>query len=171
MLSVEDVKSRFKEVGVLKQFGTKKEVIELPNHIDDEDGEQILYACSAMLDGNTWLMVCTDRKLLFLDKGMVYGLKKNEIRLSKVNSVNYQTGMVLGKIFVYHGSACMKLEAIDKHALKPMVKSINEALKKYNSNLSQPASFNNQNYDKIVEQNEKIIILLSSILDEIKKIK
>lgn len=170
MLSVEDVKERFKEVGVLKQFGTKKEVAELPNHIDDENGEIIVYACSAMLDGNTWLMVCTNKKLLFLDKGMVYGFEKVEMPLSKINSINYKTGLVLGEISIHHGSAYMNLECIDKKALKPMVDSINNVLKDYN--IDKPvsnSSISNFNIDKVVQQNNEIIMLLSSILQELKK--
>lgn len=169
MLSIEDVKKRFKEVGVLKQFGTKKEVTELPNHIDDENGEIIVYACSAMLDGNTWLMVCTNKKLLFLDKGMVYGLKKVEMPLSKINSISYKTGLVLGEISIYHGSAYMKLECIDKKTLKPMVESINSVLKDYDvDKVVNNSSIPNSNTDKIIQQNNEIIMLLSSILEELK---
>ena len=38
MLSENDIKKIFEERGVLKQFAVKKEIKDLPEHIDDQGG-------------------------------------------------------------------------------------------------------------------------------------
>ena len=49
------------------------------------------------MDGNTWLITLTDRRIIFLDKGMIYGLKQTTIDLDKVNAVSGETGLFLEK--------------------------------------------------------------------------
>lgn len=171
MLSENDIRKIFEERGVLKQFGVKKEIKDLPEHIDDQGGEIILYACDGLTDGNTWLMVCTNKKLLFLDKGMIYGLKKIEIPIKKINSTSFKSGIVLGRIIIYHGSSSITVDNIDKSALQPMVDAINSALKKIEEN---QFSFNNNiqpisddKLNTIIEQNHTIIKFLKEISEKL----
>jgi hypothetical protein len=127
-MDYQEILDRFKEVHVLDLFGTKKEVKELPLIL--KDNETIMYATSGMMDNNTWLIVCTDQRVLFLDKGMIFGLKQTEIPMEKVNSIAYKTGLMFGQIQIYHGSAQMKIESISKKTVKPMVDAINREIEK-----------------------------------------
>ena len=56
------------------QFFTKKELKHLPEIL--REGEQLLAFTSGIMDGNTWLISLTDRRIIFLDKGMIWGLKQ-----------------------------------------------------------------------------------------------
>ncbi|WP_370543077.1 PH domain-containing protein [Geomicrobium sp. JCM 19055] len=47
------------------------------------DNEVVNYATSGFLEGNTWLVVSTNQRVIFIDKGMVYGIKQKEILLEK----------------------------------------------------------------------------------------
>src|SRR4051812_44217900 len=84
------------------QFFTKKELNYLPNVL--ANGEQVLGFTSGFMNGHTWLIALTDRRVLFLDKGMVYGLRQASIDLDKVNAVSGQTGILLGKILIEDGA-------------------------------------------------------------------
>ena len=53
------------------QFFTKRELNHLPAVLFDE--EQVLAFSSGMMDGNTWLIALTDRRVIFLDKGLLFG--------------------------------------------------------------------------------------------------
>lgn len=55
-----------------------------------KDNENIMYVTSGLYNNNTYLIVCTDLRLLFLDKGMIYGLKFHEFPFEKINSVSYK---------------------------------------------------------------------------------
>lgn len=123
------VLKRFKEVGVTDTFGTNKEIQELPKLL--HEGEIILYATSGLLDGNTWLIVCTDKRLLFLDKGMIFGIKTLEFRLDKINSVSAYKGMIFGELKISHGSATMTVKNVEKATVQKMVDVIHKAIDDY----------------------------------------
>lgn len=110
-----------KEIGD-DQFFTKKELNHLPQIL--ADGEQILAFTSGLMDGDTWLITLTDRRIIFLDKGMIYGLKQTTIDLDKVNSVSGETGIFFGTIKVEDGAKERKIENVWK---KTVVKFTNKA--------------------------------------------
>lgn len=126
-----DILARFKEVNVTDTFGTKKEMKELPMILKED--ETIMYAASGFVDNNTWLITCTDKRLLFLDKGMVFGLKQVEIPIEKINSISYKKGLLLGEIIIYHGAAQMTIKNIQKEAVKPLADAINNEIEKHRS--------------------------------------
>lgn len=128
----QDVLNRFKDINVTDLFGTKKEVKELPNIIRDD--ETIMYATSGFMDNNTWLITCTDKRILFLDKGMIYGLKQVEIPIEKINSVSHKKGLMFGAITIHHGSDHMEVKQINKDTLSPLVDTINNEIEKLKSN-------------------------------------
>src|SRR3954451_16863952 len=78
------------------QFFTKKELKHLPDVL--AEGEQVLAFTSGLMDGDTWLIALTDRRIIFLDKGMIWGLKQTLIDLDKVNSISGETGIFFGTI-------------------------------------------------------------------------
>lgn len=129
-----DVLARFKEVGVTDTFGTKKEVKELPLVLQND--EIIMYATSGSADGNTWLITCTNKRLLFLDKGMIFGLKQVEIPIDKINSISHKKGMLLGELMIHHGSSQMTIKNINKETLSPMVDAINSEIEKQKSQVN-----------------------------------
>ncbi len=84
-----------------EKFFTKIELSYLPEIISDN--EQILAFTSGLMDGNTWLITLTDRRVIFLDKGMIYGLERTTIDLDRVNSISGKTGIFFGEIFIEDG--------------------------------------------------------------------
>lgn len=122
------------DIGATDLFGTKKEVKTLVSLL--KENEQVLYATSGLLDGNTYLIVCTNVRLLFLDKGMVYGLKKLESPFSKINSVSYKVGMIFGEILVHHGSDSMLIKNIMKNTVEKMASTIQHQIEEKENNAS-----------------------------------
>ncbi|HHE7005714.1 TPA: PH domain-containing protein [Staphylococcus aureus] len=116
---------RFNEIGVEDLFGTKKEVKELPMIL--KDNENIMYVTSGLYN-NTYLIVCTDLRLLFLDKGMIYGLKFHEFPFEKINSVSYKKGLLFGEIIIHHGSSSITIGSITKNTVSRMAETIQEQI-------------------------------------------
>jgi hypothetical protein len=110
----EQIDQQLKSVKQFEMFFTKKEVQYLPEVI--REGETIHGMVSGMYEGNTWLVVATDQRLLFLDKGMLYGLKQAEIPLSSISSIQHKTGMLFGTLGVTTSNADKKVDNIDKQA-------------------------------------------------------
>lgn len=123
---LKEIKQQIEALGATSDFGTKKEIASLPDVLSPD--ERIKGLTSGMLDGNTWLITCTNKRVIFLDKGMLYGLSQKEIPLEKINSISYTTGMLLGGISIWDGAAKTEIQNIHKQTIKGFVDAINNAI-------------------------------------------
>ena len=78
MRNLKDIRQMLSDCGA-SIVGTKKEVKELTRII--KDNEIITYATSGWYDGHTWLVVSTTKRIILLDKGMLFGVNQIEILL------------------------------------------------------------------------------------------
>ena len=108
------------------RFFTKKEVRYLPELLGAE--EQVLAFSSGFLEGTTWLIALTDRRIVFLDKGLLYGLKQTAIDLDRVNSISGETGIFFGKIVIADGSAQRTIDKVWKSSVKIFTNKVQEAI-------------------------------------------
>ena len=125
MPTLNEIQRQIKALGDVDTSGTKKEIKYLPDIMTDD--EEVLALTSGLMDGNTWLVVCTGKRIIFLDKGMIYGLKQRETPLEKINSIEQKTGMIFGSIGIWDGAALMEIENIMKKTIRPFVESVNRA--------------------------------------------
>lgn len=108
------------------QFFTKKELRHLPSVL--ADGEQVLAFSSGLMGGNTWLITLTDRRIIFLDKGLIYGLKQVSIDLDKVNAVSAETGILFGKILIQDGATQRMIESVLKRTVVAFTNKVRDAI-------------------------------------------
>lgn len=127
--TLNEIKEQMEQAGIKDLFGTKREVKELPNILNDN--ETIIYGCSGLNNGNTVLCVLTNQRILLLDKGLLYGIKSTEIPLDMVNGVSYEKGLVLGKISITNGATITKLENVNKQDAPVISNAIKEQAEKY----------------------------------------
>ena len=125
-----EIAEQIAAIGETDTFGTKKEIRYLPEVLAPD--ETIVGLTSGALDGNTWLIVCTDRRVVFLDKGMLYGLKQTEIPLDSISSVSQETGMMFGSITVTGaGLSGMSIKQISKSSVGKFARAVQEARQAY----------------------------------------
>ena len=125
-----EIRDRLTELGVGSKAMARKEVSYLAGVLEDE--ETIEGAVVGVMDATTWLVVCTDRRVIFLDKGLVYGLRQNEIPLDAISQVSHKTGMVLGSIEVLGaGLSGMLVKNIDKHEVVGFARSLQAARRNF----------------------------------------
>ena len=132
--SPEELKAKYKELAKKigdDQFFTKKELNYLPEIL--KEGEQVLGFVTGLMGGNTWLVTLTDNRLIFLDKGMLWGLKQDIVPLSKVQSVSCSTGIIFGEIKIAHGSKTYKIENVIKGTVKIFTNMIQEQIDSINA--------------------------------------
>lgn len=165
-MDLQTIQQQLKDANVDDTFGTKKEIKYLPEIIADD--EVIQYATSGLVEGNTVLVACTNERILFVDKGMIYGVKSNEIPLDMVNGVSYSKGMILGNITVTNGAKDTVIKDVDKKTAPIMVDIIKKATKNYKEKLHQGSNSNNNDdsINKLISQNEQIIALLEKIANK-----
>lgn len=163
MKTLESIQEEIKTVGgdidllkMIKQTWTSKELKHLPEILNDD--ENIKYLISGMTDGTTWLIVCTQKRIIFLDYGMFFGIKQTEIPLDKINSISYKISLLTGSIEIWHGGAKMTIDLCQKPTVKPFVDAVNLAIKdlKKDSEL-EPTAVASQ--DDTLAKLEKLAIL------------
>lgn len=135
------------------QFFTKKELNYLPEILMDQ--EQVLGFTSGLMDNNTWLITLTDRRIIFLDKGMLYGLKQSVVDLEKVNAVSGNTGLFFGDITITDGAIDRKITNVLKKTVKNFTNKVQDALEARKS-AHQPVYHTEEKELDPYEQLEKI---------------
>ena len=125
-----EIAAQIDVIGETDTFGTKKEIRYLPEVLDSD--EKIVGLTPGVLQGTTWLIVCTDRRVIFLDKGFLYGLKQTEIPLDSISSVTHETGLMFGSITVLGaGLSGMTIKRISKASTRKFAKTVQEARRAY----------------------------------------
>ncbi|MCR3959593.1 PH domain-containing protein [Aeromonas veronii] len=139
-------------------FFTKKELDHLPEIL--LDGERVISFTSGMMDGNTWLITLTDKRIIFLDKGMLYGLKQAVIDLDKVNAVSGETGLILGSISIQDGAATRTIKNVQKKTVVNFTNKVRDALEaRKRPQFPHPASTNPAETTDVISQLERLASL------------
>lgn len=144
-----------KEVGD-DQFFTKKELNHLPKIL--APNEQVLAFTSGFMGGNTWLITLTDRRIIFLDKGMIYGLKQSTIDLDKVNAVSGKTGMFFGEILIEDGASQRRITNVWKKTVVAFTNKVRDAIEARKQSFRTPSSA--PATDDVVSKLERLASLL-----------
>lgn len=158
MQTQEKFDQQLKALGEYDSFFTSKEIKYLPEILRED--EKLNGLTSGFYKGNTWLIALTDSRLIFLDKGMLWGLEQIEIPHDKINSVEYKRGLLLADIIVWDGASKVEIENVDKDLGKLFVDAINTSLHAYknkgNTSL-QPIDLASQ-LEKLAQLKEKGIL-------------
>lgn len=123
------------------------------------EGEQVIVFTSALMDGNTWLIVLTDLRIIFLDKGMIYGLKQVSISLAKVNGISGSTGLLFGKIEINDGAVIRKIENVWKKTVRNFTNLAQNAIEAYNDKSKGIVQQVASQQDDIIAKLEKLAFL------------
>lgn len=146
------VDEQIAQLGDFDQYFTRRERNYLHKIINP--GETILALTSGILDGNTWLVTVTDNRILFLDKGMIYGLKQMEMPLSHISAVSHSTGLIFGKIEVSTAGGNKQIGTIKKNDVPKVAQIISDLLNKSKETQSSPLEFGTK--DDIVSKLERL---------------
>lgn len=141
------------------QFFTKKELNYLPEILRED--EDVLAFSSGLMDGNTWLITLTNKRIIFLDKGMIWGLKQTAIDLEKINSISGKTGLIFGDIFIEDGAKERKITNVWKKTVKIFTNMVQDAIENNRKSNRQPQIKEDNPYaklEKLAELKEKGII-------------
>lgn len=114
-----------KQIGDDKFF-TGRELNYLPKVLTD--GEQLLAFTSGMLGVTTWLIALTDSRIIFLNKGMIYGLKQTSIEFDKIHAISCKTGIVFGSILISEGGVQHKVEKVWNKAVLNFTNAARKAI-------------------------------------------
>ena len=147
----------FKLNGVeIDNFGTKKELGVLPSYLEKDE---VVFALASGVMGqtdtsnsfdfgtNTWLVVLTSDRFLFLDHAMLSkSVDTQSIRHKMVSAVSSSQGLMLGKISIDLGSRVLEIDNCNKKTVAVVADLANKLLKELDENDS---SINKNGFDKL----------------------
>lgn len=107
-------------------FVTGKEIDYLPQLLTGN--EAILAACTGFMSGTTWLAVCTDKRVIILNRGMIFGVRVLQTNLDRIQSIDHQTGLMFGSLQIWDGAASIGLDMILKASAHRFVRVTREAM-------------------------------------------
>ena len=158
MRTLESIQDEIRALGEVDLFGTAKEVTHLPEILADD--ENIRYLTSGLTNGTTWLIVCTQKRIILLDYGFLFGMKQSEMALENINSISYQQGLLFGSIEIWHGGARMLIENCGKETVRPFVDAVNKAIK----------DLKNENVQSSVKQQESVQTNQDDIVSKLERL-
>ncbi len=129
MPTLEQINAQIKNLPHKYIFYTRKEIRYLPKILNEN--EQILALTSGFMDNQTWLLVCTNRRILFVNRGMFFGLRQLQMNLDRIQAIDSSFGIAFGDIRVWDGAASMSVSLILKSTIAPFVKTVQDAMDRY----------------------------------------
>ena len=130
MPTLEELKMQAKELNVKNMWFTRREFHYLPKILAED--EKLKAFASGLMNGKTWLIVATNRRIIFLDKGLIYRLNQVEIPLTKINSISQKEGLFLGEINIWDGASNMEIRNVAKRYVANFVNAVNQAMEDLN---------------------------------------
>ncbi|MEZ5691472.1 MAG: PH domain-containing protein [Rickettsiales bacterium] len=107
-------------------FWTKKEVRALPEILSSD--EQVKAVTSGLMNNATWLAVCTNKRIIFLNRGMLFGLRQLQVPLERIQSIDHGFTVFFGSITVWDGASAFQIRMVLKSSIMPFVKVTQEQM-------------------------------------------
>lgn len=152
---------RLKELSRDDGILTKKEFLHFPQIA--MPNETPIAVSSGYMNGKTWLIILTNYRVIFLDKGMFFGLKQVALDLNHISSIGGETKILFGEISIAADGLTYTVEKVSKNGVlvfTNMVKEAMEALKQSTNTQHSPANNNDpfEQLERLASLKEKGII-------------
>lgn len=121
MPSLEEVKQQLSGLDTLSAILGRKEITELPRIL--WEGEHIKGAIQGVYNSRQGLLVSTDRRMIFIDKGWV-SLKVEDFPYNKITSIQYHLGWIFGDITIFASGNRAEIKQLIKDQTRPFAEKV-----------------------------------------------
>lgn len=112
MPDLEQIKTSIRNIDGASKLLGRKEIKELPSILwEDENIERLV---QGVYNSGLGILVATNKRLIFIDKGLVYGLKVEDFPYDKITSIQYKTGLLMGEITIFASGNKADISQIEK---------------------------------------------------------
>ncbi|WP_084245170.1 PH domain-containing protein [Planomicrobium okeanokoites] len=112
MPSLKEIQEKLKNLDGMSKFFGRREIKELPNILWED--EELLNLVQGMYNTSQGILIATNRRLIFIDKGMFGGLKVEDFPYDKISSIQYSTGIMFGKVTIFTSWNRAEITQIEK---------------------------------------------------------
>lgn len=112
---LDEIREELKKLDINPTIFARKEIRELPDIISKE--EKIVYLVEGRnkINNHHIILVATDRRLIFVDKEFMYGLKVEDFSYSKISSIQYETAVLLASIDIQVTDDIVEIDGVGKY--------------------------------------------------------
>lgn len=152
MPTLEEIKTQIQHIdGVSKLLG-RKEIKELPNILwEDEIVEKMV---QGQYNTGIGILVATNKRLLFVDKGLIYGLHVEDFPYDKITSIQYKTGLLYGEIKIFASGNKADIGGIIKKQTRDFAEYVRARISGIKEHASIPE--NQLSSDDVITQLERL---------------
>ncbi len=132
------VKAQLEKIGVTQSSSAalwgRKEMAELPNLISEN--EEIFALAQGRYNKREGLLVATSQRLLFIEKGLLYGLKVEDFGLRTITSIQFNSGLLFADITILANGNAEKITDVYKDSARTFCDKVRAKL----NDLTQPVA-------------------------------
>lgn len=134
------------------QFLGRKEINELPQIL--AENESVNNIVQGTYNNGSGILVSTDRRLIFVDKGLLYGLKVEDFPHNKISSIQYETGLILAKIKIHTSGNIALIDNVEKSSARQFAEFVRDFISRPKP--QEPIFIQNTAEPSIFDQLEKL---------------
>lgn len=134
------------------QFLGRKEINELPQIL--AENESVNNIVQGTYNNGNGILVSTDRRLIFIDKGLLYGLKVEDFPHDKISSIQYETGLILAKIKIHTSGNIALIDNVEKSSARQFAEFVRDFISRPKQ--QEPIFIQNTTEPTIFDQLEKL---------------
>ncbi|MDR1285414.1 MAG: PH domain-containing protein [Campylobacteraceae bacterium] len=160
MPTCEDIQNQLKSLNVENELLNRKEIKELPNIL--WDNERLQKIVVGIYNNNMGMLVATDKRLIFIDKGLFYGLRIEDFGYDKISSIQYELGILTGDITIYVSNNKAKITHIAKQQAKDFCVHARNYISGQKSDLPSSAISSQLSSKNVIDEIERLFKLKES---------
>ena len=116
MPTLDEIKEQIKHLDNMSRILGFREIKVLPDILwEDEVLERVV---QGLYNNSIGILCATNKRLVFVDKGLIYGLRVEDFPHDKITSIQYETGLVFGKITIFASGNKVDIRQIEKKQAK-----------------------------------------------------
>ena len=136
------------KISNVSNFLGSKEINALPNLL--AESEIVDNIAQGTYSNGQGILVSTNRRLVFIDKGLLYGLKVEDFPLDKITTIQYETGLLLGEIKIHTSGNIAKIDNVEKTTARSFAEFVRNKLSQPKETIAQSTQPN------VLDQLEKL---------------
>lgn len=124
MPTLEQIQEQIQQLDNYSKALSFREIRELPNILwEDEVVEKLLQGTYGSRS-SIGVLVATNKRLCFVDKGLIYGVRVEDFAYDQITSMEYKTGLLLGEVIIYSAGNRTRIVNCDKVQVQPFVEYV-----------------------------------------------
>lgn len=154
MPTLEEVQDQISHLSTAGKLLGHKEIKELPNILwEDEKIEKIVQGLYEKKNG---ILVATNKRLIFIDKGLIYGLTVEDFPYDKISSIQYKTGLIFGELTIFASGNKADIQQVEKKQVKDFCDYVRARITEAKEHASYQPGLKQNNPGDLADQIKKL---------------